>query len=364
MLDARFIGKLEGVEARYEELGARLSDPALLADQSEFAQVAREHRRLSAIVEKFREYRRVVQGIEDTEVLLGDKIDDEFRELCKAELSELKQREEEIQQELKLLLLPSDPNDEKNVILEIRAGTGGEEAALFCADLLRMYTRYAERHGWKYEELDSSPTELGGYKEVIVLIKADGAYSRLKYEGGVHRVQRVPETEAQGRIQTSTATVAVMPEAEEVDVQIKPDDLRIEAQRSSGAGGQHVNKTESAIRLTHLPTGIVVYCQEERSQIQNREKAMRYLMAKLYDLYQRQADEAEASTRRAMVGTGDRSERIRTYNFPQGRVTDHRINLTLYKLPQVIAGDALGELVDALTTEHQAAQLAEQGNAA
>lgn len=357
MLDARFLAKLESIETRFGELEARLADPALLADQNEFKKVAREHRRLDAVVEKYREYLRVTRGIGDTEAMLGEKIDDDFRELCKIELSDLKNRELAIQQELKLLLLPTNPNDEKNVVLEIRAGTGGEEAGLFCADLLRMYTRYAERHGWKYEELDASPTELGGYKEVVVLIKAEGAYSRLKYESGVHRVQRVPETEAQGRIQTSTATVAVMPEAEEVDVQIKPDDLRIEAQRSSGAGGQHVNKTESAIRITHLPSGIVVYCQEERSQVQNREKAMRYLMAKLYDLYQSQADEAEASARRSMVGTGDRSERIRTYNFPENRLSDHRIKLTLYHLAAILDGD-LDEVLDALAQHDQAEKLA------
>lgn len=356
MMDTRVMEKLEGIEARFEELAMRMSDPALINNNAEYQKAAREHNQLSKLVESFRDYKRVVRGIAETEELLGDKLDDEMRELAKIELSDLKSQEENLQQDLRLLLLPRDPNDDKNVILEIRAGTGGEEAALFAGDLYRMYTRYAERVGWKYEELDASPTELGGYKEVVVLIRAQGAFSRLKYEAGVHRVQRVPVTEAQGRIQTSAASVVVMPEAEEVDVQIDPKDLRIDTLRSSGAGGQHVNKTESAVRITHLPSGIMVYCQEERSQIQNREKAMRYLMAKLYDLYQGQADSAEAEVRKSMVGSGDRSERIRTYNFPENRISDHRIKLTLYKLQQIMEGD-LDDVLNALAQHDQAEKL-------
>ncbi|MFO7171921.1 MAG: peptide chain release factor 1 [Bacillota bacterium] len=348
--------KLEGVEARFAELEARLADPALIQNPKEYQKAAREHRRLGEIVEVFREYRKVLADLEGARQLL-DEADEEMKELAKEELETLRDREEELAQRLRVLLLPRDPNDDRNVIMEIRAGAGGEEAALFAADLFRMYTRYAERQGWRVEVLDANETELGGYKEVIFQISGEGAYSRLKYEGGVHRVQRVPITEAQGRIQTSTATVAVLPEADEVDVEIPPHEVKIETQRASGAGGQHVNKTESAVRITHLPTGIVVYCQDERSQIQNRERAFKILRARLLEYYTRQAKAQEDAQRRAQVGTGERSERIRTYNFPENRVSDHRIKLTLYKLQGVLDGE-LDEIIDALIAHDQAQKLA------
>ncbi|MCG0239559.1 MAG: peptide chain release factor 1 [Firmicutes bacterium] len=348
--------KLEGVEARFAELEARLADPALIQNQKEFQKAAREHRRLAEIVEVFREYRKVLSDLEGAKQLL-DEADEEMKELAKEELETLRDREAELAQRLRVLLLPRDPNDDRNVIMEIRAGAGGEEAALFAADLFRMYTRYAERQGWKVEVLDANETELGGYKEVIFQISGEGAYSRLKYEGGVHRVQRIPITEAQGRIQTSTATVAVLPEADEVDVEIQPHEVKIEVQRASGAGGQHVNKTESAVRITHLPTGIVVYCQDERSQFQNRERAFKILRARLLEYYTRQAKSQEDAQRRAQVGTGERSERIRTYNFPENRVSDHRIKLTLYKLQGVLDGE-LDEIIDALIAHDQAQKLA------
>lgn len=356
MLDPRVLEKLEGVEARFAELEARLADPALIQNQKEFQKAAREHRRLAEIVEVFREYRKVLSDLEGAKQLL-DEADEEMKELAKEELETLRDREAELAQRLRVLLLPRDPNDDRNVIMEIRAGAGGEEAALFAADLFRMYTRYAERQGWKVEVLDANETELGGYKEVIFQISGEGAYSRLKYEGGVHRVQRIPITEAQGRIQTSTATVAVLPEADEVDVEIQPHEVKIEVQRASGAGGQHVNKTESAVRITHLPTGIVVYCQDERSQFQNRERAFKILRARLLEYYTRQAKSQEDAQRRAQVGTGERSERIRTYNFPENRVSDHRIKLTLYKLQGVLDGE-LDEIIDALIAHDQAQKLA------
>ncbi|MFS8544492.1 MAG: peptide chain release factor 1, partial [Limnochordales bacterium] len=290
---------------------------------------------------------------------LEEKLDPEMRELAREELARLSQREAELEKELRVLLLPKDPNDEKNIIVEIRAGAGGEEAALFAADLFRMYSRYAENRGWRVEMMSASPTELGGFKEVIFMVHGKNAYSRLKYESGVHRVQRVPTTEASGRIHTSTATVAVLPEAEEVDVEIRPEDLRIDVFRSGGHGGQSVNTTDSAVRITHLPTGIVVTCQDERSQLQNREKAMRVLRARLLDMKRREQEEELAAARRSQVGTGERSERIRTYNFPQGRMTDHRIGLTLYKLDAVLQGE-LDEVIDALVMADQAEQLERQ----
>lgn len=357
MFESGVMEKLENVEQRFVDLEHRMGDPAVLAEQKEFQKAAREHRKLGAVVEKFREYRRVLNEVAGARVLL-DEGDADMRELAKVELEQLQEQEQALEQELRILLLPRDPNDDRNVIMEIRAGAGGLESALFAADLFRMYTRYAERRGWKVETLEVSESELGGYKEVIFQITGDGAYSRLKFEAGVHRVQRVPETEAQGRIHTSTATVAVLPEADEVDVQIDPTELRIEVQRASGAGGQHVNKTESAVRLTHLPTGIVVYCQDERSQLQNRERAMRILMARVLELYSGQAHEAEAAARRAQVGTGDRSERIRTYNFPENRLSDHRIKLTLYRLAAVLEGD-LDEIIEALIADDQARKLSE-----
>ena len=355
---AHYLKKLDGVEKRFEELTAKLADPAVVGDREKFTQIAREHAELSEIVNTYREYKKVLSEIEGNKELLEDS-DEELVRLAREELKQLEARREELEKRLMLLLLPKDPNDEKNIMLEIRAGTGGEEAALFAADLFRMYSRYAERKGWEVEILDVNPTGLGGFKEIIALIKGRGAYSRLKYESGVHRVQRIPETESGGRIHTSAVTVAVLPEADEVDVEIRPEDLKIDTMRASGAGGQHVNKTESAVRITHIPTGIVVYCANERSQHQNRARAMQILRTRLYERKLREQEEKIQAARRSQVGTGDRSERIRTYNFPQNRVTDHRIGLTLYRLEQVLDGE-LDDIIDSLITYYQTEALKEQ----
>ena len=348
--------KLAGIEKKYQELTKQLGDPELLGDPRRYGQVAKQHAELEEIVGKYREYLRVEQELEDAEQMLADDPDPELRELISEELDSLREAREKLRGELRVLLLPKDPNDDKNVIVEIRGGTGGEEAALFAGDLFRMYNRYAERQGWRIELMNSNPTELGGFKEVIFMIEGHGAYSKLKFESGVHRVQRVPTTESGGRIHTSTATVAVLPEAEEVEVENDPNDLRIDVFRSSGPGGQSVNTTDSAVRITHLPTGIVVSCQDEKSQHKNRDKAMRILRARLLDKYQQEQQAELAQARKSQVGTGDRSERIRTYNFPQGRVTDHRINLTLYRIDSILDGD-IDELIDALQTAQQAEQL-------
>lgn len=344
--------KLIKIKQRYDELAERLSDPAVIADQNLFRELAKEHSSLEEIVAVFGEYTAAMGSAEECRAILADSDDAEMRELAHEELKAAEDKAAELEERLKIMLLPKDKNDEKNVIIEIRAGIGGDEAALFGAVLFRMYSRYAERHGYKLEVIDMNDTEIGGVKEAVFSLSGRGAYSRMKFESGVHRVQRVPETESQGRIHTSAATVAVLPEAEDVDVYIDPNDIRVDTYRSSGAGGQHVNKTSSAIRITHMPTGLVVQSQDERSQIQNREKAMRVLKSRLYELYSSQAHDEEAEKRRAMVGTGDRSMKIRTYNFPQSRVTDHRIGLTLYKLEAFIDGD-MDEMIDALILDER-----------
>ncbi len=349
------LNKLQQLEEKYNDLEARLGDPETLKDQRQYQQLAKEHAELAPVIQAYRSYQNVQKQIEDNRVLVSDP-DPEMRELAKAELTELENQKESLEQKIKLLLLPKDPNDEKNVLLEIRAGTGGEEAALFAADLFRMYSRYAERKRWKVEVLSSHSTGIGGFKEIIAMISGDRVYSHLKYEGGTHRVQRVPDTETQGRIHTSAVTVAVLPEAADVDVDIDQSDLRIDVYRASGAGGQHVNKTESAVRITHVPTGLVVQCQDERSQHKNRAKAMKVLRARLLDLKRSEQQAQISEERKSIVGTGDRSERIRTYNFPQGRVTDHRIGLTLYRLDSIMDGD-IDEIIEALGTHYQAQAL-------
>nr|WP_092070685.1 peptide chain release factor 1 [Dendrosporobacter quercicolus]NSL48340.1 peptide chain release factor 1 [Dendrosporobacter quercicolus DSM 1736]SDM13657.1 bacterial peptide chain release factor 1 (bRF-1) [Dendrosporobacter quercicolus] len=350
------LDKLQAVEDKYLELESLISDPAVIANQQEWRKYTREHAKLGEIVAKFRDYKKVQQALSEAREMMKEKLDDDFREMVELEFAEMKEQSAKLEQELPILLLPKDPNDDKSVIVEIRGGAGGDEAALFAGDLFRMYTRYAEIQGWRTELLDASPTELGGFKEVVFVIDGYGAYSKLKYESGVHRVQRVPTTESSGRIHTSTVTVAVLPEAEEVEIAIHPNELRIDTYCASGAGGQHVNKTESAVRITHLPSGIVVQCQDEKSQLKNRDKAMRVLRAKVLELAQEEQRAEVAENRKSQVGTGDRSERIRTYNFPQGRVTDHRIGLTLHKLDFVLNGD-IEELIAALVTADQSEKL-------
>ena len=348
--------KLENVEKRYEELNEKISDPEVIANQNEWKKLMKEHADIEEIVEKYREYKKVQNSIEDLKEMLEDK---EMHDLAQAELDEARANLPKIEEELKLLLVPKDPNDDKNVIVEIRGGAGGEESSLFAGDLFRMYSMYAEKKRWKLEVLNLNETELGGIKEVTFMITGKGAYSRLKFESGVHRVQRVPDTESSGRIHTSTATVAVLPEVDDVEIEINLADLKVDTFRSSGAGGQHINKTESAIRITHIPTGVVVECQTERSQIQNRETAMSMLRAKLYEAeLQKQASE-QANTRKSQVGSGDRSEKIRTYNFPQGRITDHRIGLSIYQMDNFLNGD-LDEMIDALNAADRAAKLSEE----
>ncbi len=345
--------KLETVVNRYEQIGEELTHPEIVSNNELFRKLMKEHSELTPIVEKYREYAAAKAAEADAlEILSESGIDKELKELAEEELKEAKENIAVFSDELKILLLPKDPNDDKNVIVEIRGGAGGEEAALFAAALYRMFSMYAESRRWSIEVMNANETELGGYKEICFMIVGSGAYSRFKYESGVHRVQRVPDTETQGRIHTSTVTVAVLPEAEDVELEINPADLKIDTFRSSGAGGQHINKTSSAIRVTHLPTGTVVECQDERSQFKNKDKALKILRSRLLDVAQREHDEAIASDRRSQVGTGDRSERIRTYNYPQGRVTDHRIGLTLYKLEQVLNGD-MDEIVDALITHYR-----------
>ena len=355
------LDQLKSAEDRYEEISQMLTDPAVVGDSGRYRSLMKEYKSLTPIIEKYREYAAAGEAFREAKELLeAGGLDREFKEVVEEEYRDSQRKMDTAAEELKILLLPKDPNDDRSVIVEIRGGAGGEEAALFAGSLYRMYSMYAAARGWKCELMSANETELGGYKEVVFLLDGDGAYSRMKYESGVHRVQRVPDTETQGRIHTSTATVAVLPEAGEVEVEINPADLQIDTYRASGAGGQHVNKTESAIRITHLPTGTVVECQDERSQHKNREKAMRVLRSRLYEAEQERQAAEIAADRKSQVGSGDRSERIRTYNFPQGRVSDHRIGLTLYKLDQVMDGD-LDEIVDALITHDQAEKLKSAG---
>lgn len=349
--------KLQGIEDKLEKINSSLCDPEVVSNQEEYKKLMREAKTLTPIVEKFREYKKANSDLTEAKEMLADtSLEKEFRDMAGEEAAEAQKRTEELKEELKVLLLPKDPNDYKNVIVEIRGGAGGEEAALFAGSLFRMYSMYAERKGWKTEIMNENPTELGGYKEISFMIEGEGAYSRLKFESGVHRVQRVPETESQGRVHTSTVTVAVLPEAEEVEFTLDPADLQIDVFRSSGAGGQKVNKTSSAIRVTYLPTGMVVECQDERSQYKNKDKALKVLRSRLLEEKTAKQNAEIAGERRSQVGTGDRSERIRTYNFPQGRVSDHRIGLTLYKIESIMNGD-LDEIIDALVTADTAEKL-------
>ncbi len=358
MIEKHLIDKLDQIEARYDALTVQLGDPAVISDSARYQKLARPHSELGEIVEKYREWKALRKGVADTRAMLDDS-DPEMREMAEQELRHLEERISAAEQELKALLTPKDPNDEKDVVLEIRAGTGGDEATLFAAEVFRMYARYAESQGWKVDVISKSPSAVGGTKEIIAVIEGERVYSKLKYESGVHRVQRVPQTEQQGRVHTSAVTVAVLPEAEEVDIEMDPKELRIDTFCSSGPGGQSVNTTYSAVRITHLPTNLVVSCQDEKSQLKNKAKALRVLRARLYEREREKQQQALAQERRAMVGSGDRSEKIRTYNFPQNRVTDHRISLTLYQLGEVMDGK-LGPFVDGLTTHFQAEKLKQE----
>ncbi|ENQ0442460.1 peptide chain release factor 1 [Listeria monocytogenes] len=348
--------RLQAVEDRYDELNELLSDPDVVSDPKRLRDLSKEQSGITATVETYREYKNVNEQINETKELLGEKLDDEMREMAKEEFAELQKEKADLEERLKLLLVPKDPNDNKNVILEIRGAAGGDEAALFAGDLFRMYSKYAESRGWKVEIMDANPTGIGGYKEIIAMMNGNDAFSRMKYENGAHRVQRVPETESGGRIHTSTATVAILPEAEEVEIELHDKDIRTDTFASTGAGGQSVNTTMSAVRLTHIPTGIVVSMQDERSQLKNKDKAMKVLRARVYDKFEREAREEYDANRKSAVGTGDRSERIRTYNYPQNRVTDHRIGLTIQKLDQIMEGK-LDEIIDALILEDQTSKL-------
>ena len=350
--------KLESLENRFKELEKLMSDPEIINDQETFKEYSKEYSSLKEIIEKYNEYKKVKEDLEDARELLDEEADDEMKDSFKQEVEELEDKKASLEEEIKMLMVPKDPNDDKNVFVEIRAGTGGDEAALFAGDLFRMYSKYAELNNWKVEIVDSHQTDMKGFKEVVFFVKGKGAYSKLKYESGVHRVQRIPSTESGGRIHTSTATVAVLPEAEDVDVELEQKDLRIDTFCSTGPGGQSVNTTQSAVRITHEPTGIVVSCQDEKSQHKNNAKAMRVLKARLLDKYQQEKDEEEAEARKSQVGSGDRSERIRTYNYPQGRVTDHRINLTLHKLENILEGE-IEELIEKLVMYEKAELLQE-----
>lgn len=355
------LDRLTFIENKYEELSVKISDPSIMSNQKEWQKLCKEHAELEPIVNEYKNYRTVLEELEDSKELYNEETDKEMKDMIQEEIKELSSQQTELEEKLQILLLPKDPNDDKNVFVEIRGGAGGEEAALFAYNLFRMYTRYAENHRWKVELMSSNETDIGGLKEVVFMLKGAGAYSKLKYESGVHRVQRVPDTESSGRIHTSTATVAVLPEVEDVDIEINEKDLRIDVYRSSGHGGQSVNTTDSAVRITHLPSGMVVSCQDEKSQLKNKEKAMKVLMARLYEKAEAERNAGIAEDRKSQVGTGDRSERIRTYNYPQGRVTDHRIGLTLYKLESFLEGD-LDEMINALITYDQAEKLKLMGN--
>ncbi len=355
------LDKLEFIENKYDELSIKISDPSVMANQNEWRKLCKEHAELEVIVNKYKEYKKALEDIEVDKEMLQEENDKELREMLQEEVKELEENKIKFEEELKILMLPKDPNDDKNVFIEIRAGAGGDEAALFAANLFRMYTRYAERHGWKTEFMSSNETDIGGFKEVVFMLRGDSAYSKMKFESGVHRVQRVPDTESSGRIHTSTATVAVLPEVDDVAIDIDPNDIRVDVFRASGNGGQCVNTTDSAVRMTHLPTGIVVSCQDEKSQLKNKEKALKVLKARLYEKAEAERNAGIAADRKSQVGSGDRSERIRTYNYPQGRVTEHRIGLTLYKLDSFLDGD-MNEIIDSLITVEQAEKMKSMGN--
>ena len=351
------LDKLDFLAEKYAELNEKISDPEIIGDQNQWKKLVKEHAHIEPIIQKYNEFSATLSAIDDTKEMLADKqLEKDFKEMAEAELDELSKKKVDLEEELRVLLLPKDANDDKNVIVEIRAGAGGSEAALFAGDLFRMFTRYAERQGWKSEIMSSSIPDIGGIKEIIFSIEGTGVYSRLKYESGVHRVQRIPSTESGGRIHTSTATVAVLPEAEDVEIEIGANDLRVDVYRSSGNGGQSVNTTDSAVRITHIPTGMVVTCQDEKSQLKNKDKALKILKARLYEIEQQKQQSEIAENRKSQVGTGDRSERIRTYNFPQGRISDHRINMTVYQLDAFLDGD-IDEMVNALITNDQAEKL-------
>ncbi|KRN12648.1 peptide chain release factor 1 [Fructilactobacillus fructivorans] len=352
----KIFDKLQSVSDRYDELNELISDPEIIADTQKFMKLSKEEGSLRETVETYNKYKKISKQLDDDETMLREKLDSEMEEMVKSEISDLKDQKAKLEEQMKLLLIPKDPNDEKNIIMEIRGAAGGDEASLFAADLYNMYTKYAERQGWKIEVIDETDTEVGGFKEIVLMITGDKVYSKLKHENGAHRVQRIPSTESAGRVHTSTATVGVMPEEEDVDIDIDPGDIRTDVYRSSGAGGQHINKTSSAVRMTHLPTGIVVAMQDERSQQQNRAKAMRVLKARVYDYYKQKEQNEYDEKRKDAIGTGDRSERIRTYNYPQNRVTDHRIGLTLNKLDKIMDGD-LDDIIDALIVSDQAKKL-------
>ena len=355
------LDKLAFIENKYDELSVKISDPSIMANQNEWRKLCKEHADLEVIVGAYKEYKKVIEDLQDNKEMLEIESDKEMKEMLQEEINELKKREEELEQHIQILLLPKDPNDDKNVFVEIRAGAGGDEAALFAANLFRMYTRYAENNRWTVELMSTNETGIGGLKEVVFMIKGNGAYSKLKYESGVHRVQRVPDTESSGRIHTSTATVAVLPEVDDVEIEINEKDIKFDVFRASGNGGQCVNTTDSAVRLTHIPTGIVISCQDEKSQLKNKEKAMKVLRARLYEKAEAERAAGIAEDRKSQVGTGDRSERIRTYNYPQGRVTDLRIGLTLYKLEAFLNGD-IDEVINALITADQAEKMKQMGN--